>query len=706
MEVVKERRSFGLRAQLLLLSIAVLAVPYAGIEYVRELERYLRESFSTSLADAARAVAGPLHNQSGFFPFSPSESERTLYVHRLRHAIQPDGYTDDWSDYLGWSEYFPGGRPGSGLRLIIGRFQANYHLLLQVHDDHIVYQRADEPDALDNDHVVLVLGDEYGNPVRYHFSPAGPGSLRPFAFHFTQDEFRFEHRSTEFITNIRGELQQTAAGFDLEVTLPASMVHERLGVEWVDVDDGTTRRVAATVSTAGGTAAMDRPGQLLQASSQLVQLIERFADVPGRRVWVLDERGRVLASAGSLEKPQAGQRPGWLYRWLLPPIPESFADDLAGSSRLHGAEVGRALTGGVATRWRSSADGLAIIVSAAAPVLSGNAVQGAVVVEETTGSLQVLQREAMISLFNKTLLAFLLLTALVLAFATRLSLRLRRLSAAADAAIDAHGRVIGGFTPAAAADEIGDLSRTFGALLTRLQEYHRYLESLAGRLSHELRTPIAIVRSSLEHVAQAGSAAEQEPYLQRAREGVERLTVLVARLSEAARLELALQQARSQPLEVKEFLRRCVEGYGMAFGNVEFQDHSGPLPITHPIAPDLFEQMLDKLIANAADFRLPGTPITVALAADPAYWTLTVANQGPALPGSMRGQLFNSMVSVRPEGGAREPHLGLGLYIVRLIAEFHGARVAADNLPDENGVCFSLTFPRDSVARGASTATP
>jgi signal transduction histidine kinase len=459
------------------------------------------------------------------------------------------------------------------------------------------------------------------------------------------------------------------------------------------------------VSTAGATT-IERPGQLVQASSQLVQVIERFADVPGRRVWVLDERGRVLASAGSLDKPQAGKAPGLLYRWLLPPIAESFADDLAGSSRLHGAEVERALAGQVAARWRSSPDGLAIIVSAAAPVLSGNAVQGAVVVEESTGRLQVLQREAMISLFNKTLLVFVLLTALVLAFATRLSLRLRRLSDAAEAAIDAHGRVIGGFMPASAADEIGDLSRTFGALLTRLQEYHHYLESLAGRLSHELRTPIAVVRSSLEHVAQAASPAEQAVYLQRAREGVERLTLLVTRLSEATRLDLALQQARSRPLEVKEFVGRCVAGYGMAFGNVEIQDQSGPEPIHHAIAPDLFEQMLDKLIANAADFRLPGTPIVVGLTADPTSWTLTVANQGPTLPESMPGQLFNSMVSVRSEGGAREPHLGLGLYIVRLIAEFHRARAAAANLPGQGGVCFSLTFTRDPTLRAAIHVPP
>ncbi|MBI1731377.1 MAG: hypothetical protein HYR49_01240 [Gammaproteobacteria bacterium] len=694
MEGVK-RRGFGLRAQLLLLSIAVLAVPYAGIGYVRELERYLRESFAASLSDAARAVAGPLHDQSDLFPFSPSGSERTLYVHRLRHPINLDGYTDDWADYLGWTETFSGTEGSAAFWFIIGRYQDNYHLLMQARDDRIVYQRAEEPDAVDNDHVVLVVGDEYGNPVRFHFSPAAPGTLRPFTFHISVDEFRFEHQATEYITNIHGEMQPVPGGFNLEITLPTSMVRERLGVEWVDVDDKLARTEAGYASTSVG-AKLERPGLLVQATSRLVQIIERFADVPGRRIWVLDNRGRVLASAGSLEKSQAAPRSFGLYRWLAPAIPESFADDLAGSSRLGGAEVKRALNGDVATRWRNSPDGLAVIVSAAAPVRNQSAVQGAVVVEETTGSLQVLQREAMISLFNKTLLVFLLLTALVLAFATRLSLRLRRLSAAAEAAIDLHGRVVGGFTPAAAGDEIGDLSRAFAAMLARMQEYHRYLESLAGRLSHELRTPIAVVRSSLEHVTDARSTAEQAPYLQRAREGVERLTLLVTRLSEAARLELALQNAELQPLDVREMVRGCVAGYDAAFGNVVLEDRSGSAPFTFSIAPDLFEQMLDKLIANAADFRVPDAPIPVGLSLNDVSWTLTVANRGPVLPVSIEGQLFNSMVSMRPGGGTREPHLGLGLYIVRLIAEFHGARVSAANLPDGSGVCFSVTFPRNS----------
>jgi signal transduction histidine kinase len=78
-----------------------------------------------------------------------------------------------------------------------------------------------------------------------------------------------------------------------------------------------------------------------------------------------------------------------------------------------------------------------------------------------------------------------------------------------------------------------------------------------------------------------------------------------------------------------------------------------------------------------------------------------VSNVGPPLPEAMAGQLFESMVSVRPANeGERprgEPHLGLGLFIVRLIAEYHGGRAVARNRADGRGVTVEVAFPLAGV---------
>ena len=70
-----------------------------------------------------------------------------------------------------------------------------------------------------------------------------------------------------------------------------------------------------------------------------------------------------------------------------------------------------------------------------------------------------------------------------------------------------------------------------------------------------------------------------------------------------------------------------------------------------------------------------------------------MSNEGPQLPAEMAGQLFDSMVSVRAHRAGDVPHLGLGLYIVRLIAEFHGGHAALSNRADGNGVEASVMLP-------------
>jgi signal transduction histidine kinase len=120
-------------------------------------------------------------------------------------------------------------------------------------------------------------------------------------------------------------------------------------------------------------------------------------------------------------------------------------------------------------------------------------------------------------------------------------------------------------------------------------------------------------------------------------------------------------------------------------------------------APDLIAQALDKLFDNACSFTPDGRWIALSLQQRDGRVEVRVANAGPMLPAAMQERLFDSLVSVRERSarGGETPHLGLGLYIARLVAELHRGVAAAANLPDGDGVEFSLTMvgmPRRRLA--------
>ena len=546
---------FTIRTKLLLLSIAVLSIPYVGFQYLRELEYYLRDSLENSLVDAARAVAGPLQERGDLFPVAEGPVGPTVFVHKINHPVQIDGYTDDWLSYLGWSQRYTA-RDNSedpvSFRFLISRYQQYFYILLQVQDSRIIYQQPDVPDSVTNDHVVLVFTDPGGELRKYYFSPVAPGNTRPFQFIKYKDEFGFEYESPDFITNVNGVWQPVEGGYNFEIAIPAAIIGERLGLIVNDVDD-QDGDIVSTAATAGSDTG-DHPGKILQPSPEIEKIIETLAAGNGRRIWVLNNHGQVMAGTGDLIKQLDSDSVNLFYKIILPAVHQRFHDDLSGASRLDGEEITRALAGDAEGRWRNSPDGKAVIVSAAAPVWAQGRVRGVVVVEEATTGIQMQQRQAMASLFNKTLFVFVFVTILLLVFATRLSYRLRKLGSEADSSIDEHGRVTGEFNASRAQDEIGELSRNYASMLERLKQYNDYLEKMSSRLSHELRTPITVVQSSLDQLHTSYADEDRELYLARARDGIDRLNLIVTRLSEATRLEQALQSAEKRETDVTALL--------------------------------------------------------------------------------------------------------------------------------------------------------
>jgi len=427
--------------------------------------------------------------------------------------------------------------------------------------------------------------------------------------------------------------------------------------------------------------------------------IERILGIMGAgrrstRLWVVDAGSRVRGLYGSLtdERGKRGEMSGWLrpIASLVAPPPRLPAGDESEPAR---GQVERALIGVSSVQWRGTRDRDVAILSAAQPVFVGDDIVGAVVLEETTASIQLLKTSALENLLAVTLGIVAASLVILLAFSTRLVARIRRLHAETEAAIDAQGRVRGTIQPSTARDEIGDLTRTTAAMLGRLRDYNAYLEAMAGRLSHELRTPLAVVRSSLDNLKSQAQPQEARVYVERAGEGVERLARIISRLSEATRLEQMLASGERERFDLARLVASCVEGYRSAYPARSFDLTLPAAPLWMTGVPDAIAEALDKLAENANDFAPAGSAVRVAVEPRGRRATIGVENEGPPLPSDKIARLFESMVSLRGEAGGREPHLGLGLYVARLVAEFHGGTVRASNVAETGRVRFEIELP-------------
>jgi two-component system sensor histidine kinase ChvG len=256
--------------------------------------------------------------------------------------------------------------------------------------------------------------------------------------------------------------------------------------------------------------------------------------------------------------------------------------------------------------------------------------------------------------------------------------------------------VVGRIDPGPIGDEIGALAESHAQVLERLGQHQQYLGNLRSRLVHELRTPIMVVRSSLDNLAAETDEPRRAAYLDRVREGAQRRERILASMGEASSLESMLAQSELEQVDLGELIRSCADGYRSAFGvPIEVDCEAGDTRCA--VVPEAIAQALDKLVSNATDFAVKGTPIRIVLAREggrtPA-WKIVVSNQGPALPATMRDSLFDSMVSVRVGAGRGSAHLGMGLYLVRLVAEFHGGRAFARDIDGGVEVGFTIAAGR------------
>ncbi|MEC7285485.1 MAG: proteobacterial dedicated sortase system histidine kinase, partial [Pseudomonadota bacterium] len=480
----------------------------------------------------------------------------------------------------------------------------------------------------------------------------------------------------------------------------------------VDVDDRASRLKQYALGTAN-TKELAELGTVITPSPEIERILAglKYAD---SRVWVVDKHKRVLARAGDIQsatgievdEKETSSNAIWHWvesEWLLPLYyqiltrpPADFIDELDDAYALVGQDLGTALNGQPDSLWRLSPDNKAIVLSAAYPIFIEGNVMGAVIVEQTTNGIRTLRNRALEQLFHVILAVMTIGTLGLLLFATRISNRIRSLRDNTEAVIDDNGKIIGTLPVSNQRDEIGDLSRSFADVLSRLQQYNSYLENMASRLSHELRTPIAVVKSSLDMLTQVNDADQQAVFVERAQSGVNRLSTILNSMSEATRLEQAIQQEDLEPFDLVKVISGCIAGYEHAYSHRRFSFTHNADTARILGSPELTAQMFDKIIANAVDFSEKESEIQVSITVKDKQAELTISNTGPLLPEGMKSQLLQSMVSVRKENdvqNASSPHLGLGLYIANIIMTFHKGQLSLANRKDGTGVVVSARFP-------------
>jgi two-component system, OmpR family, sensor histidine kinase ChvG len=455
-------------------------------------------------------------------------------------------------------------------------------------------------------------------------------------------------------------------------------------------------------------------GKTYEQSESIERLLSGVAN-DGSRIWVVDSRMIVRGLEGSLNdrpplKADAATEKKGVVNWfrsiyqatirpLLGTTNQSASglvvEETSAVTRSVMAQVDRALTGQSTVGVRQAARDGILVQFATQPIWLGDDIVGAVVVEESDRNSRSIKAAGLEALLAMTLVIFLVGFVALMFFAWRLAFRVRRLQIEADRAIDVHGRITGVISGASSRDEIGALAVTLEDILGRLKRYNSYLEQMAARLSHELRTPVAVVRSSLDNLRISLLTEPERVYINRADEGIKRLSTLISRMSEANQLEQFLRGAERELFDIDALVTGCTEGYRTAYLHHRFHLNSAGKPVLVSGIADAMAQLLDKLIQNAIDFAVPDSPIIVSTALRGQRVVLSVENKGAVLPETVSSQLFTSMVTSRQGSAAQDGHLGLGLYIVKIIADFHGGVVRASNLADVSGVRFEVEIPAD-----------
>ena len=705
----------------MLLVLSLLAIPWMGYKSVREMENFLLEGQQQALDLTSEGIASLLSNREALFDPDVGVAEVLgqsfeVLPTKLTNSLSIDANVADWeSAFQDIREYTGTGffecttdyRPHSlSVRHALGTHESFVYALFQVTDDNVVF-RDPELVSLANSDQLRVTIQAFGIELRRYLLVAreeGRMSVYSMKIGWREPE------TGEALKEITAVFEPADGGYFIKVRIPKDIMGQRARIKFeiVDVDDLVARKITGRIST-DPDPFVHNLGRVRLMTPALAKLVEPiYLSEANIRIW--DKDFRLRAELGSLypgrltiQRARMSDKawlnriesiPLALYDWVLRQPLGGLKDMPVDSSKEDLRILSKVINNGTQVSERRRHGEAKLIVSAL-PIWANGEIQGAVLMKQSGNRLLSLQYETLRRFMLLFLGVFLFLSVIILVFASRLTYRVGRLQRETEQATTDEGRLLRDNIRSGtrAADELGSLTRSISAMLQNLGQYTRYLEKLPDTLAHEMHNPLNVVNSSLENLQYSNQDLRDNKYFLRAQNGVQRLRSILTSLTEAASLKEALEQESDQfeRFDLRQLVTSCVDGYQQVY--IDRTIRIDALPGTFYIkgVPDRVAQLLDKLIDNAIRFSTVGD-IVVQISLAHELISLSVLNRGPALPQDIEHRLFDPMVSSAKD--ARQAHLGLGLYVVRLIAEFHGGTVKAENRRDRSGVVVTVTLTR------------
>lgn len=251
-------------------------------------------------------------------------------------------------------------------------------------------------------------------------------------------------------------------------------------------------------------------------------------------------------------------------------------------------------------------------------------------------------------------------------------------------------------------DELRQLADTFDDMLDRLDASFEGQRRFIHEASHELRNPLAVIRTNVDvALADPGAdATELRAVAEVVQRSAERMSRLVDDLLVYARQgQLSLER---EPVDIADLVAEAAADFRpqAAGSSVEL---AVAAPVGQLVVGDrqALRQALANLVANALRYAPQGSTISLAAGRDGPWVWAAVADQGPGIPRADQEQVFQRFFRGDPAEGRAEGRSGLGLTIVRQIAEAHGGEVRLASPPGQ-GATFALWIPAAGATAGGA----